>query len=368
MKFTILQSNLQRVLGHVSRVVGARTTLPVLSNVLIVAEKGKIKISATDLEVAITSCTQGKVEEEGSLTIPARLLTDFVSNNNDESIGFTTKETKLHLKSIKYSANINGVSSEEFPTIPSLPKGMFCSIKRDDFVEGLKKVIIAPANDETRPVLAGVYLHFDKNILTMAATDSYRLAEKKLELTSSVSEKIFIVPARTMVETLRLAGTFENIENISISSAENQISFVIGETQIVSRLIEGAFPNYVQIIPTQSKIKVEVGLGELINAVKMSALFAKNAANNIKIKTSDKKLIISSASSEAGDSVSSIDADITGGEVEIAFNSKYILEVLQVFTSDKAILLFNDESSAGVIKSNDDTDFTYIAMPLRVDG
>ena len=243
MKFKVLQSNFQQALNQVNRVVGARTTLPVLSNVLIDAEKGKIKLSATDLEIAVTAQTSGKIEEEGKLTIPARLLADFVLNNNDDSIEFETESNKLHLKSTHYSANINGVSAEEFPTIPSLPKEKYCTIKRSDFVESLRKVLIAPANDETRPVLAGIYFQFEKNLLTLAATDSYRLAEKKLELDKEVENKTFIVPARTMMEVLRLASGAESLENVSISSTENQISFIIGDTQVVSRLIEGAYPN-----------------------------------------------------------------------------------------------------------------------------
>ena len=367
MKFTILQSNFQKALNQVSRVVGVRTTLPVLSNVLITAEKGKIKLSATDLEVAITTQTSGKIDEEGTLTIPARLLSDFIANNNDESIELVTTETKLHLKSAHYNANINGVSAEEFPTIPALSKEMFCVMPRVDFVEGLKKVLISPANDETRPVLAGIYFHFNENLLTLAATDSYRLSEKKIELETPVADKIFIVPSRTMVEVLRLASSVESIDKVSISFAENQISFVLGETQIISRLIEGSFPPYAQIIPSASKIHVEVGLRELVSAVKMSALFAKNAANNIKIKTGEKSLSVSSAMSEAGDAVSQIEAEVTGGEVEIAFNSKYLIDVLQVITDDKVILEFNDEASAGVIKSAGDKNFVYIAMPLRID-
>lgn len=367
MKFTILQSNFQKALNQVNRVVGVRTTLPVLSNVLISAEKGKIKLSATDLEVAITTQTSGKIEEEGTLTIPARLLTDFIANNNDESVEFNTTDNKLHLKSAHYSANINGVSSEEFPSIPTLSKEIFCSLPRTDFVEGLKKVLISPANDETRPVLAGIYFHFNENILTLAATDSYRLSEKKITLDSPVADKTFIVPARTMIEVSRLAGGVENIDKINIFFAENQISFVLGETQIVSRLIEGSFPPYSQIIPATSKIKVEVSLKELVSAVKMSALFAKNAANNIKIKTGENALSISSAMSEAGDAVSQIEAKVTGGEVEIAFNSKYLIDVLQIISDDKVTLEFNDSASAGVIRSAGDANFVYIAMPLRID-
>ena len=367
MKFTAVQSNFAKALNQVSRIVSARTTLPVLSNILISAEKGKITLSATDLEIAITSRSIGKIEEEGKLTIPARLLTEFIINNNDESIEFTTKGTSLSLKSKHYKANINGISAEEFPTIPLLPKDLFCSIKKEDFLDAIKKVAIATANDETRPVLAGVYFNFDGKTLTLAATDSFRLSEKKLKLEESLSEKKFIVPSRTMSEVLRISGGDE-AGVIAISSTENQILFKIGETQVISRLIEGAFPNYAQIIPASSKIKAVVGYSEMLSAVKMSALFAKNSANNIRIKTGEKTLSISSMANEAGDTVSEVEAEVTGGEIEIAYNVRYVLDVLQVIQSDKVILEFNDDASAGLIKSGKDKDFIYIVMPLKIDS
>lgn len=235
MHFTVLQANFSKALNQVSRVVGARTTLPVLNNILISAKKGKIILSATDLEVAVTALAIGKIEEEGELTVPARLLTDFVSNNRDESVEFSTKNTTLTLKSEHFKVNINGISAEEFPTVPELPKELFCEINKEDFADAIKKTIIATANDETRPVLAGIYFQFDSNRLTLAATDSYRLAEKKIKLGDSVDEKKFIVPARTMNEVLRLISNNDELQNILISSTENQICFKLNETEIISR-------------------------------------------------------------------------------------------------------------------------------------
>ena len=367
MKFIALQSNFIKALNQVSRVVGTRTTLPVLSNVLISAEKGKIKLSATDLEVAVTVRTIGKIEEEGQLTVPARLLTDFISNNNDESIELSTpKENVLHLKSERYEANISGISAEEFPTVPELPKDHFCSIKIADFADALKKVLIAPANDNTRPVLAGIYFQFSNKILTLAATDSYRLAEIKIDLEEELEEKKFIVPARTMAEVLRLISGSDLSENIFISSTENQIVFKIGETAIVSRLIEGAYPNYAQIIPANTKIKIHVDHKELLNAVKMTSFFAKNSANNIRIKTEENSLVISSVASETGDSQSKIQASIDGGEISIAFNARYVLDVLQVLGDQKIRFELNDSMSSGVIRGEKDSSFIYIVMPLNI--
>lgn len=368
MEFTTLQASFSRALNQVGRVVSGRTTLPVLGNILITAEKGKIKLAATDLEIAITTGTTGKVVEDGCLTIPARLLTEFVTNNNDESINFKTKNTSLNLKSEHYEANISGISAEEFPTIPLLPKEQFCSIVKDKFIDAIRKVIIAPANDETRPVLAGIYFNFNGKILTMAATDSYRLAEKKMDLDESVAEKKIIVPARTMAEVLRLLSGNDAAEKVSISSTENQVLFQIGDTQVVSRLIEGAFPNYTQIIPSSSKIKVEVNHAELLSAIKMSALFARNSANNVKVKTTKDSLTISSMASETGDTMAHVGAAVTGGEIEVAFNVRYLLDVLQVTASDKIFLQFNDSASAGLVTEEKDKNFIYIVMPLKIDA
>ncbi len=368
MEFTTLQASFSKALNQVGRVVGTRTTLPVLSNILITAEKGKIKLSATDLEIAITTETVGKVIEEGSLTVPARLLSEFIANNNDVSVGFATKNTSLHLKSEHFEANISGISSEEFPTIPLLPKEQFCSINKDKFVDAIKKVAIATANDETRPVLAGVYFNFNGKLLTLAATDSYRLSEKKISLDESVADKKLIVPARTMMEVLRLLSGSEEIDRVSISSNENQILFEIGGTHVISRLIEGAFPNYSQIIPSSSKIKAEVKHGEFLSAVKMSALFAKNSANNIKIKTGKDAVTVSSMASETGDTMAKVGAIVTGGELEVAFNVRYVLDVLQVLQSDKVTLSLNDDASAGLITDEKDKNFIYIVMPLKIDS
>lgn len=365
----MLQSNIAKMLGQTARIVGARTTLPVLSNILIDAAKGKIKFSATDLEVGITASSIGKVEEDGQITLPARLLSDFILNNKDESVEISTEGTIATLKSSHFEATIHGIAAEEFPTIPEAPKSFFVSIPRVIFVEALKKVNIAPATDDTRPALAGIYFQFDQKVLTMAATDSYRLAEKKIDLSNTVEEKKLIVPSRTMNEVLRILSASETTEEISLAVTDNQISFKIGETFIVSRIIEGNFPNYHQIIPSSSKIKVRVKLAELVSAVKMSFLFAKDSANNnVKFVVKGNNLEILSAATQAGSAKSQLSAEVSGGELEIAFNAKYVLDVLSVIGSDLIDFEFNDGLSAGVLKSEKDQGYLYIMMPLKLEN
>lgn len=369
MKIVILQSNFAKALNQVSRIVGTRTTLPVLSNILIIAEKGKIRFSATDLEVGITTQTIGKVEEEGSLTLPAKLISDFVLNNKDESIEITTNGTIAELKSNRFEATIHGIAAEEFPSVPEAPKEYFTSFKKADLIDALKKVAIAPATDETRPVLAGISFQFSGNELTLAATDSFRLAEKKLKLEKEVSERKLIVPSRTINEVLRVLAASEQADEAYLSATDNQISFKIGEAYIVSRLIEGAFINYAQIIPTSFKIEAKVNGSELIGAVKMSSLFARDSANNnIRVSIGKNELVVASVVSQSGSAKSKVAAETKGDTLEIAFNARYVLEVLNVLSAKEISILCNDSTQAAVIRVDEDPLYTYIIMPLKLEN
>lgn len=368
MKFTLLQSNFAKALSQTTRIVGVRATLPVLSNILIQANKNKVVFSATDLEVGITTSAVGKIEAEGAITLPARLLSDFVMNNKDESIGVSLEGTIATLKSAHYEVTIMGIAAEEFPTVPSPARENTIAIKKDLFLESLKKVNIAPATDETRPVLAGILIKFEGKTLTMAATDSYRLAEKILNLPEESKDHKIIVPSRTMNELLRIVSGDAGPE-VVISSSDNQVSFEIGDTVVVSRLIEGSFPAYSQIIPVSSKTKAEVASADLLASVKMSLLFAKDAANNsIKIAVGKDNLTVVSQSSQAGSSKSVVEAAVTGDPVEVSFNARYIVDVLNVLSSDKVVLELNDSISAGVFKALDDPDYLYLIMPLKIES
>ena len=365
MKATILQKNFAKSLNAVSRIVAQRTTLPVLGNILISVEEGKITFGATDLEVGISVEVPGKIESPGKITIPARLLNDFILNNGDESISLTLDNLNLNLKSERYEANIKGIDAEEFPTIPEVSDKPFLEIKSEDLAKALKKVIIAAANDDTRPVLAGILHKFDKKTLTLAATDSYRLAEAKIDLGKDIEAKEVIIPLRTMNELNRLLGSYSG--NTTIVLDENQVFFILGDIKIVSRLIEGSFPPYAQIIPTSSKITAKVSLSEAVTAIKMSALFSKDIANNIKLAVGKDGMTIKSADSEAGNTTSHIKCEVNGGEIEIAFNARYLLDVLNVLDGEEAIFSLNDEASAGVITSEKTKDYLYLAMPLKLD-
>lgn len=369
MKIILLQSNFAKALNQISRIVGTRTTLPVLSNTLITAQKGKIKFSATNLEVGITTQALGRIEDEGELTLPVRLLADFVLNNKDESIQLETKGTSATLKSEHFEATLQGITAEEFPTVPEPPAETVAKISKTKLIDALRKVNLAAATDETRPVLAGIYFQFDGKKLTMAATDSYRLSEKKIVLDAEVAEQKLIVPLRTTTEVLRVISSEDGVEDVKISAKENQIAFEIGDTYIVSRLIEGSFPNYTAIIPSAFKTTSTVKLSDLISAVKMSSLFARDSANNnIRISTSKDGMTVASVASELGTAKSNVAATTTGDKVEIAFNARYLLDALNVAGEDEVVLNFNSSTTAGALTSPKDKDYVYIIMPLKLEG
>lgn len=368
MKAKILKSNFAKAMNQVSKIASNRTTLPVLNNILIEFKDGKVKFSATDLELGITTSAIAKIEEEGKITLPARLLNDFVNNNKDESIDVSVEKLSATLKSDHFEAKIMGISDEEFPTIPILKEDGLIKINKADLLDALKKVSIATATDETRPVLAGVMFKFIDKELILAATDSYRLAEKKIKLIEEAKETSIIVPNRTILEVLRLLSLGEGKDEVNIYLNENQIAFKLNDTFVVSRLIEGSFPDYRQIIPSEFKTEVKAKLSDINGAVKMASLFAKDSANNnIKIKIEDNKLTIFSADSQTASAKSDLQAEVKGDGLEIAFNAKYIADVLNVLLDSDLVIKFNLNSSPGLIESQKDKDYTYIIMPLKLD-
>ncbi|MEI6144573.1 MAG: DNA polymerase III subunit beta [Candidatus Berkelbacteria bacterium] len=367
MKISCTQANLNKGLSIVSRIVGTRTTLPVLSNIYLEAKDGQLKLSATDLEIGVTTSIGAKVDEEGALTVPARLISDFIAANSDESLDLESKATTMHLKSARYEANIKGIDSSEYPVLPDISKDSLIDLATGDFTRAISEVVVACATDDTRPVLSGIYFKFEKDFLYLVATDSYRLAEKKISVPGSTVEKEFIVPARTMQEILRITASSQGLEKVGISATDNQVSFTIGDTQVVSRLIEGSFPNYKQIIPSAFKSTAEIEVKEFSSAIKMASLFARQGGNNVKIRFEGSEVTITSVADQVGDNISKVPAIVSVDSEEITFNAKYIGDILQVLPDKKLVFEVNDKFSAGVIRPEKAKDFVYIIMPLRVE-
>ena len=366
MKIECTQNNLQKGLAFVSRSVGTRTTMPVLANVLLKTEGGRLRLSATDLEIGVSVFVGSKVDKEGAVTLPARLLSEFVANNNDEKIVINVDGEQASVSSAHYSAKIKGINASEFPNIPEISPDFEVEVGALDFRDAINQTVFAASIDDTRPILSGVLIKAEENNLKMVATDSFRLAEKTISLEKKVTRKTqVVVPARTMVELVRLLDGSE--EKVRLRVGENQVAFIIGDIYLVSRVIEGAFPDYEQIIPAEVPVHSKVKRRELVDAMKVSTLFARDNANNVKIKVSSMQIEILATSPQLGENTSRVDAKTTGDELEIAFNAKYILDTLMVMKGEEVDMGFVGKINPCVFKSPHDKTFLCIIMPLRVE-
>lgn len=369
MKIACTQENLARGLATVSRIATSRATLPILANIAIATDKGRLKLAATDLEMGITTWISAKIDKEGDLTVPSRTINDFISTDSDKTIEMEINQTNLHIKSEHYDANIKGIETGEYPLIPQIKDKEICQIPADKLKDAILQTAIAASNDETRPILNGINIKFSSKEICLVATDSYRLAEAKITNTKLINEHSdVVVPTRTMTELARIIQAGDQIVKIFLN--DSQIAFVFGATEIISRLIEGSFPAYEQIIPKSSQVKLAVNSREFTNALKMSALFAKESANNIKIKIIGDTLQVTAVSPQLGDTTSSIQSQIeAGGELEIAFNARYILDALNIINSEQVKLELNEinpnkERKPSILRSFDNPNYLYIIMPL----
>lgn len=364
MKVSVLKENLAKALSTCGRVVSTRGSLEILSNVMLSTESGRLKISATNLEVGINYWLGAKVEKEGAITVPARLLTDIVSSLSSEKVELELEELNLHLNSDKDKLTIKGISVEEFPLIPSIDTTSF-KISSRVLRDALNLVNFAAALDEARPVLSGVYMNVDGDKLTLAATDSYRLAEKVIKLDKKVTDKYeIIIPARALIELARTLADFD--EDIKVCINDNQILFAATEVEFTSRLIEGNFPNYKQIIPENNDTKAVVKASDLASILKVASLFARENANSVNIFVRAKgKIEVNATSSQIGDSSSVVEAVVDGKDGEISFNSRYILDVLSNLKDENIEFEISGKLNPGVIRPEGSKDYTYIIMPLR---
>jgi DNA polymerase-3 subunit beta len=370
LQLSLTQENLSRALSSVGRIVSGRTSLPVLSNVLLATDTNRLRLSATNLEIGINYWINSKVEGEGSLTVPARLFTEFVSSLPQGNIELSGSDTTLTVKTPHYESKINGISAEEFPLIPQIKSDPLIRISTQVFKDALAQVVVAASADESRPVLAGIYLYIDEQELVIVATDSYRLAEKRIEVQEGTKDFSVIVPARTMQELVRLLG--ESDGDVEIYIDENQVLFRMDDIELVSRLIEGAFPNYQQIIPKSAETSLEISTAEFARIVKVASLFARESAGSVKveIKTEGQIQIISS-DAEVGGNTSSAECEVSGEDGEISLNAKYLADALSVIKAPRVQFSINGKLNPCVLmpieKEGEDAsdDYLHIVMPLR---
>ena len=380
MKITCLQENLSRGLAVVGRAVANRATLPVIHNVLLNVDQSMLKLSATNLEIAMTTWVGAKIEEEGAITVPARLLSEFVNSLPNDPINLQLDEGSglLEISSGSSKAHINITDASEFPPIPTVDDGVAAEV--DPFVlrSAITRVAFAAATEESRPVLTGVELKLDESKFTMAAADGFRLAVHHGALLKPVPEEMsVIIPARTMNELNRLISDREEPVEILMTPAKGQVMFRIrgGDTvEIVSQLLQGTFPNYEQLIPQSYTTRAVMDLPTVLRAARTASIFARDGSNIIRMHlmpaeadTEPPKVEISARSEEVGDNEDTVDLDeIEGEEGKIAFNSRYLLDVLSVLEKGKIALETTTSSSPGVFKPTDSDDYIHVVMPMFV--
>lgn len=365
MELTVTQENLARSLNAVSRVASSKTQLPILNNILLRTDKNRLLIAATNLEVATTQYIGAKVIKPGAITIPARLISEFISNLPTGSVELKVQNNNLHIKSNNYSSIINGVIADDFPELPTINEtsSVRYSIQTEDFKQAVSQTIITTSNDSTRPVLTGVYWHTFEGSLVLAATDGYRLSERILVKTTS--DVAAIIPVQTLQEVLRTIT--DDGEEIDILFDETQVRFRINDAEIISRLIDGNFPDYRQLIPKKSDIAVKINKSEFVRIVKIAGLFARESGGSITINTDEEKKNISihSIASELGENTSEATADIKGTG-QITLNSRYLTEALSVIEGDEIEFSFNGKIAPTILKSNTkSTNYFHIIMPLK---
>lgn len=365
MELSVTQENLARALSAASRVASTKTQLPILSNILLRTEGHRLMIAATNLEIATSQLIGAKIVNEGAITIPARLITEFVSNLPKTTVKIKVTDNKLSIKADGYVSTINGILADDFPELPTINEKTAVSYSIDTGLlkQAIGQTILTASNDSTRPVLTGVYWHSHKGALYLAATDGYRLSEKKLVATKS--EVSAIIPTSTLQEVLRTVN--DDINEIEVLFDETQVRFRISDAEITSRLIDGSFPDYRQLIPAKSESTITLPRSDFTQITKVAGLFARESGGSVTITANEAKgkLSLHSIASELGENTSEATANVTA-DGQVTLNSRYLIEALNVLEGESVIFRFSGKLSPCVLSADQkDSDYQHIIMPLK---
>ncbi|MCK6538784.1 MAG: DNA polymerase III subunit beta [Anaerolineales bacterium] len=376
MKVTVLQENLARGLGIVSKAVSPRSTLPVLANVLVATDEGRLRLSATNLELGITCWIPARIEEEGSTTVPARTFVDLIGTlpGDQVNLKLDLQTQTLNVRGGTSTNDIKCIDAQEFPPLPVPDLDGAVQINVGDFREMIHQVAFAASTDEARPVLMGVLVQVDKDKLTMAAADGFRLSVRKAVLATPAPAPVSaIVPAQALKELARVATDGEEPIYMVLPKGRGQVIFRVKDVEVVSQLIDGTFPDYQQIIPRSYKSRTLVSTASLLKACKQAEIFAREGSNvaRLNIKTSQGELQpgeveISATSEETGKNETIVEATVDGGGLLIAFNVKFLREALEVIRTPNVALETSAPNAPGVVKPVGDDDFLHVIMPMHL--
>lgn len=367
MRLTCTQKDLVSALSITNKAVDASATLPVLNNVLMKAEGKKLYFTATNLEIAINYWIEADIKNEGQLTVPSKLLTSYVGYLREQPLDLSIEEgDALLLKTKDSKTKMKGVPATEFPPIPMVEKEGEVVISASDFANAISQVVFAAAVNSTRPILSGVYFYVNKNELKLVATDSYRLAEKTLSVKKASGDISCIIPAKTIMEVGQILGMGREADDVEIVVSKNQVLFSFGRVKVTSRLIDGQFPNYGQIIPKGHKTQLTVDAGELSLTLKRVNLFARENNNKVILRADKGSLRVSTDTTQYGEGEVEMAVKQTGEPNEVAVNSQFILDVLSNIGTNDILIELGDKIQPVVIKQAQKADYIHIIMPLKI--
>jgi DNA polymerase-3 subunit beta len=374
MKVSCLQENLSKGLSLVSRAVAARSTLPVLGNILLATDNGRLRLSATNLELGITCWVGAKIEEDGSITVPAKTFVDLVNTLPQDKVelDLNVRTQTLNLVCGRTQAHLKGIDAQEFPLIPCADLDNSLELNVEDFREMINQVVFAAATDEARPILTGVLAKIDGGALKLEAADGFRLAVRTASLSSPAETPVTaVIPARALAELARVITADEPVY-MSLPPGRGQVIFHHGSVELVSQLIEGNFPDLTAVIPKNYTTRTVLPTEEFRKACRTSDIFAREAAHTARLRIKPGSELepghvsISATSAETGDNVAEIDASVDGVPIEIAFNVKYLVDVLNVITTPNVALETSTATSPGIIRPVGRDDYLYVAMPMHL--
>lgn len=365
MKLVVTQENLAKALQIVGRVASGKTPLPILSNILFRTDENRLLLAATNLEIAIAQHIGGKIEQEGAITVPARLMSEFISNLPKGNVTLEVDGTKLLIKSGTYQSTIHGMAPDEFPALPEINAGETLAIPVAVLKRAIQQTVFVASSDDTRPVLTGVFCHSHEGRLYFAATDGYRLAERLIgDAEHDISA---IIPAQTLQDVLRVITDDSN--DITMIFDENQVRILVDDVEITSRLIDGAFPDYRQLIPASTDTSVTINKDGFGRIIKVASLFARESGGSVTLNAQkeDQKMSIHSVASQLGENTSEADAEVSA-DGQVTLNSRYLLEALACIDSPKLLFSFSGKLSPCVLSTVDkeeDRNYKHIIMPLK---
>ncbi|MFA6227384.1 MAG: DNA polymerase III subunit beta [Candidatus Paceibacterota bacterium] len=365
MKIECLKEKLHMAVSKAEKVASKNITLPVLSCLLFETKGNTLVIRSTNLDLGLEISIPVKVEEEGKIAIPAQIISSFLNNlTDDKNLRLETVDNLLKISSSSSEANIKTFSVDDFPTVPMIDEGKTCKVSSKDLLSGIRSVIYSSSTSSVKPELSSIYIHSEEDSLVFVATDSFRLAEKKIKTRKVVDLPVVLIPFKNASDILKIIDNVD--EEIQINSTKNQISFTFDGVYLVSRVIDGAFPDYKQILPKEFKTDVIVLKQDLVNSLKISNIFSDNFNQmNISVPAGGDGIQVRTKNVNIGENTNKIEAKVSGEGVEVNFNYKYIVDCLPSIASDSVSLSFNGLNKPLVIRGVSDKTFTYLVMPMN---